>query len=70
MSWRQGETYGYLVTEVKDGNAVRSTLSIDRATSMIVKRVFVDCLSGKGLKEIAKSLNRDGFTTINGKKWG
>ena len=61
--------YGYIIVKTKDGGAVRSTLSIDETASVIVKRIFSDSLEGQGLKEIAKSLNREGFTTVNGKKW-
>jgi len=61
--------YGYLITKTKDGTTLRSTLSPDTTTAHIVKHAFEESISGKGLKEIAKELNRDGILTKNGKKW-
>ena len=61
--------YGYRIAKVNDGNMVRSKLEPDPLTSPIVQRIFRECLEEKGLKEIAKGLNRDGVTTRAGGKW-
>jgi len=39
-------------------------------TALVVQRIFRECLSGKGLKAITRSLNADGLTSRTGKKWG
>jgi len=49
---------------------VRSKFEIDPKTAPIVQRIFRECLSGKGLKAITRSLNADGLTSRTGKKWG
>lgn len=36
----------------------------------ITQRIFRECLAGKGLKAIARSLNADGISSSTGKKWG
>ncbi|MFC1999807.1 recombinase family protein [Chloroflexota bacterium] len=61
--------YGYAVTKTRDGAKLRSTLSPDASTAPVVRRAFEESLSGKGLRDIARALNKDGFTTRNGKKW-
>ena len=60
--------YGYLITKAKDGTTLRSTLLPDTTAAHVVKRAFEESISGKGLKEIAKELNRDGILTKSGKK--
>ena len=60
--------YGYLITKTKDGATLRSTLLPDTIAAHVVKRAFEESISGKGLKEIAKELNRDGILTKSGKK--
>ena len=60
--------YGFAITKTRDGGTLRSTLSPDASTAPIVRRIFEECLSGKGLREIARGLNRDGFATRMGKK--
>ena len=61
--------HGYITAKVKDGQTQRTTLVPDHTAAAIVKRIFKECVSGKGLREITKALNRDGLTTRNGKKW-
>jgi site-specific DNA recombinase len=61
--------YGYTISKKKDEHKMRSTLVPDPLTAQIVKRAFQECVSGKGLREIARGLNRDGLTTPNGKRW-
>jgi len=60
---------GYAIVKTKDGGKLRSTLAPDNVTAPIVKRIFEESVSGKGLREIAKGLNSDGYTTREGKKW-
>ena len=62
--------YGYKRVKVQDGDTMRSKLEPDPTTVPVVERVFRECLSGKGLKEIARELNHDGLTTTTGKRWG
>ncbi len=59
---------GYTVTKVKDGARMRSTLIPEPSLSLVIKRMFDECSSGKGLKEIAKGLNRDGIPAKCGKR--
>ncbi len=62
--------YGYVHVKVKDGPKLRTKFEIDSKTAPIVQRIFRECLSGKGLKAIVRSLNADGLTSRTGKKWG
>jgi len=62
--------YGYIHVKVKDGPKLRTKFEIDPKTAPIVQRIFRECLSGKGLKAITRSLNADGLTSRTGKKWG
>ncbi|MFQ5875735.1 MAG: recombinase family protein, partial [Dehalococcoidia bacterium] len=61
--------YGYRRVKVQDGDTQRTKLEPDPVTSVLVERVFRECLSGTGLLEIAKGLNRDGLTTRTGRPW-
>lgn len=54
-------TYGYDY----DGN----TLVINLVQAMVVKRIFNDCLSGRGARSIARALNREGVKSPKGGKW-
>ena len=62
--------FGYLRKKVKDGDKSRNTLNIDPDQAPIAQRIFRECSEGKGLKEITKSLNKDGIPAPNGGKWG
>ena len=62
--------FGYLRKKVKDGDKLRNTLDIDPDKAPIAQRIFRECNEGKGLKEITKSLNKDGIPAPNGGKWG
>ena len=62
--------YGYRRVKVQDGPALRTKLEADPQEAAIVRRIFQECLLGKGLKTIARSLNADGLTTRSGGKWG
>ena len=65
--------YGFHVTKVNDGERQRNKLepdSPDSVSTQTVKRMFDMALKDKGCKEIAKTLNRDGFRTGAGQRWG
>jgi DNA invertase Pin-like site-specific DNA recombinase len=62
--------YGYTLVQVKDGVRTRTKLDPDPRTAPIVRCIFQECLDGKGLKTIARSLNTDRIPTVTGKKWG
>jgi len=62
--------YGYVRVKVKDGATSRTKLEPDPKTAPITQRIFRECLAGKGLKAIARSLNGDGISSRTGKKWG
>jgi site-specific DNA recombinase len=62
--------FGYALTKVKDGDKMRSTLILEPSAAPVVKRMFDECASGKGLKEIARGLNNDGILTKGGNRWG
>ena len=62
--------FGYMVTKVKDGVRLRSKLVPEPSAALVVKRMFDEYISGKGLKEIAKGLNKDGILTRGGRRWG
>ena len=61
--------YGYLRVKVRDGVHTRTKLDPDPRTAPIAQRIFRECLEGKGLKAIARSLNADGIPSGTGKKW-
>jgi len=61
---------GYLRKKVKDGDKSRNSLDLDPGQAPVAQRIFRECSEGKGLKEIAKGLNKDGIPAPNGGKWG
>ena len=61
--------YGYRILRVQDGDTQRSRLEPDPVAAPVVERMFKECLSGKGLQEIAITLNDEGLTTRLGKGW-
>jgi len=69
--------YGYVRVKVKDGVTSRTKLEPDPKTAPITQRIFRECIrifrecmAGKGLKAIARSLNADGISSRTGRKWG
>lgn len=62
--------FGYSKKKVKDGEKARNTLEPDQNQVPIIQRIFRECAEGKGLKEIAKSLNHDSILAPAGGKWG
>lgn len=62
--------YGYQKVRFKDGEKEHTKLEIDPNQAGIVTSIFHDVLNGKGLTEIAKSLNGKGIAAPRGKGWG
>jgi DNA invertase Pin-like site-specific DNA recombinase len=62
--------FGYMRKKIKDGEKSRNTLEPDPDKVPIIKRIFSEITDGKGLKEIAKGLNKDGVLAPAGGKWG
>ncbi len=62
--------FGYMRKKVKDGDKERNTLEPDPELVPIVQRIFDEIVHKKGLKEIAKALNKDGIPSPSGGKWG
>jgi DNA invertase Pin-like site-specific DNA recombinase len=62
--------FGYVRKKVKDGDKERNTLEPDPEIAPVVQRIFREITNEKGLKEIAKGLNRDGVPAPAGGKWG
>ena len=55
--------------KVQDGDVQRTKLEPDPGLAPFARRMFRECLSGKGLVEIAMALDSDGLTTRTGKPW-
>jgi site-specific DNA recombinase len=62
--------FGLRKVQVQDGDTPRTKLEPDPASAPVVERMFRESAAGRGLKEIAKGLNKDGLRTRSGKKWG
>ena len=65
--------YGLRKVAVTDGNKNRYRLEPEPEGSLavqIVRRIFDMALGGTGCKEIAKTLNKEGFRTNTGQRWG
>lgn len=68
--WATGSApFGYRLVDVPDGKARRKSLEVDSDAAPIVKRIFDLCLQGRGAKDIAQLLNREGIQTRSGGKW-
>ena len=62
--------FGYVRKKIKDGDKERNSLEPDPALIPIVQRIFNEITNEKGLKEVAKGLNKDGVPAPAGGKWG
>ena len=65
--------YGLRKVAVQDGAKIRYKLEPDPDDSVTVKvvcRMFGMALQDVGCKEIAKAMNREGFRSGNGQRWG
>ncbi len=61
--------YGYNKLMVQDGAKKRPTLKPDPATAPVVKRIFGMAESGKGITDIARTLNDEGIANPTGRLW-
>jgi site-specific DNA recombinase len=65
--------YGFRKVAVRDGAKMRNQLKPEEEDSValkVVRRVFDMAVRDIGCKEIAKTLNREGFRTSKGERWG
>lgn len=65
--------YGFHKVDVIDGDKTRHRLEPDPEGStsrQVVQLIFNLALKGMGCKEIAKFLNKEGYPTSRGQKWG
>jgi len=65
--------YGFHRVAVRDGSKARNKLEPepdDSVAVQVVRRMFDMSLRDIGCKEIAKTLNREGFRTGGGERWG
>ena len=61
--------YGYKRVYVQDGAKKRPTLELNPPADAVVRRIFDMVLQGKSILDVVKTLNADGITTTNGKRW-
>ncbi len=61
--------YGYTRVYVPDGAKKRPKLEVDADTAPVVERIFALAESGKGITEIARTLNADGIANPTGRPW-
>ena len=61
--------YGYSRVYVQDGAKKRPKLELDPPADAVVRRIFDMALQGKSILDITKTLNAEGISTVNGKKW-
>ena len=61
--------YGYHKVHIQDGAKKRPRLEPDRDTAPVVERIFALATSGKGITEIARTLNDDSIANPTGCPW-
>ena len=61
--------YGYQKVHIQDGAKKRPRLEPDRDTAPVVERIFALATSGKGITEIARTLNDDSIANPTGRPW-
>ncbi len=61
--------YGYNRIMVQDGAKKRPTLEPNEDTSRVVKRIFELVEAGRGVTEIARTLDEEGVASPRGKRW-
>ena len=61
--------YGYKRVYVQDGAKKRPTLELNPPADAVVRRIFDMVLQGKSILDVVKTLNAEGITTTNGKRW-
>ncbi len=63
--------YGFRKVDVHDGTKIRHKLEPeDSAAAQTVRRMFEMSLNNAGCKQIAVTLNSEGFRTSKGERWG
>ena len=68
--WVSSRTpYGYNRVYVPDGAKKRPKLEVDPETVPVVERIFALAEAGKGITEIARTLNDDGIANPTGRPW-
>ncbi len=61
--------YGYRKVHVQDGPKKRPVLELDPPRDAVVRRIFTMALSGTSILDITKTLNADGVSSPDGKRW-
>ncbi len=61
--------YGYKRVYVQDGVKKRPKLELDPPADAVVRRIFDMVLQGGSILDVTKTLNAEGISTTNGKKW-
>ena len=61
--------YGYQKVHIQNGAKKRPRLEPDRDTAPVVERIFALATSGKGITEIARTLNDDSIANPTGRPW-
>lgn len=61
--------FGYRRVRFNSGNAQKSRLEPKEDEALTVSRIFQMAIAGQGVKEIAKTLNKDRIRTRTGKLW-
>ena len=61
--------YGYTKAYVQDGAKKRPRLEPDSGTAPVVERIFALAEAGKGITEIARTLNADAIANPTGRPW-
>ena len=61
--------YGYRRVYVQDGAKERPKLELNPPADAVVRRIFDMVLEGKSILDITKTLNSEGISTTNGKRW-
>ena len=68
--WVASKTpYGYRRVMVQDGAKKRPKLEPDEETAYVVKRIFELADTGKGMLDVARTLNGEGISSPTGKLW-
>ena len=61
--------YGFRKLMVQDGAKKRPRLELNSPADSFVRRVFDMVLQGRRILDVTKTLNAEGISTTNGKKW-
>ncbi len=61
--------YGYRRVYVQDGPKKRPKLELSPPADAVVRRIFDMVLEGKSILDVTRTLNAEGISTTNGRKW-